>query len=165
MATAPRRTGEFWKADALAAAAQLCQDAPALPLTLWGLRTGALLATDVACTEALQVDRLLLWQAVADGKNFLNQYLRLRIASQMVHGTDRETTASILERLAAGETIEVAGYPLAKRLADGLSGNAWPTWAERGRDASIGWRWLPRRARRCPWAVNELRRPSAQAKT
>ena len=53
MATAPGGLGVL-EADALAATAQLCQDAPALPLTLWGLRTGALLAADVACTEALQ---------------------------------------------------------------------------------------------------------------
>jgi exosortase A-associated hydrolase 2 len=111
---------ENWKADAIAVAQGLVKR-DRLPLTLWGMRTGALLATEVAHAGVVDVDRLLLWQPVLDGKNFLTQYLRLRIASQMVHGSDRETTAMIMQRLAVGEDIEVAGYPLAQRLAAGLS--------------------------------------------
>ena len=61
---------------------------------------------------------LLLWQPVLDGKLFLNQYLRLRIASQLVKDTERETTDTIRARLAAGEVLEVAGYPLTGALAD-----------------------------------------------
>lgn len=109
-----------WLADA-SATAQALAARDGLPLTLWGLRTGALLAAEVAAGAGLAIERLLLWQPVLDGKQFVNQYLRLRIASQMVHGAQRETTAEILDRLAAGEDVEVAGYPLSHRLVQGLS--------------------------------------------
>lgn len=141
----------LWRADARSAAQWLAQDA-GRPVTVWGMRTGALLAADVvaeiaadvasqgatepaaklptqaALAESLPrptgapwpIDRLLFWQPVLDGNQFLNQYLRLRIASQLVHGAERETTAAIQQRLAAGEVIEVAGYPLAGLLFNGL---------------------------------------------
>lgn len=119
-------TWQAWVDDAVAAARALLAQRPGQPLTLWGLRTGALLAADVA--RALAADatapvrpRLLLWQPVVDGKLFLNQYLRLRIASQMVAEADRETTDQIRSRLAAGEVLEVAGYPLTGAMADRLA--------------------------------------------
>ena len=110
----------IWRDDAVAAAQWLAAQS-GQTVALWGIRTGALLAAEVATCGQVAVSRLLFWQPVLDGKQFLNQYLRLRIASQMVHGTDRETTATILQRLAAGEDIEIAGYPLPGRLAGGIS--------------------------------------------
>lgn len=109
-----------WRDDALAAARWL-RSQGAGPLTLWGIRTGALLAAEVAAGADFAIDRLLYWQPVLDGKMFLNQYLRLRIASQLVNDADRETTEQIRERLSAGEAIEIAGYPLTGRLADALA--------------------------------------------
>lgn len=112
-----------WVADGVAGARWLAHASGGVPITLWGLRTGALLAADVA--EALQdlaLARLLLWQPVLDGKTFVNQHLRLRIASQLVHAGNGETTESLRARLAAGEDIEVAGYPLSPRMAETLSG-------------------------------------------
>jgi exosortase A-associated hydrolase 2 len=98
---------------------------------LWGMRTGALIAAEVAAQVPEQVSRLLLWQPVLDGSLFLNQYLRLRIASQVVHtgnaagnttGGTKETTDSLRQRLAAGEVLEIGGYPLPGPLAQALSG-------------------------------------------
>ncbi len=115
---------DHWLADA-DAAAQWLVDQTGQPLSLWGVRTGALLAAELAATLAsrgsIAPQRLLLWQPVLDGKLFLNQYLRLRLASQLVRDGNRETTDSIRARLAAGEAIEVAGYPLTGRLADALA--------------------------------------------
>lgn len=111
---------QHWLDDAAAAAHWLIQQT-GQPLTLWGVRTGALLAAELACRADLDVHRLLFWQPVIDGKLFLNQYLRLRIASQMVRDTERETTETIRKRLSAGEALEVAGYALSGRLADGLA--------------------------------------------
>lgn len=111
----------LWRDDAVAAARGLHADAGGLPLTLWGLRTGALLAADVAAAAPeLPLARLLFWQPVLDGKTFINQHLRLRMASQLVHDGDRETSESLRARLAAGEPIEVAGYPLSGAMADSL---------------------------------------------
>lgn len=111
-----------WHDDVLAAARHLRQASGHAP-ALWGVRTGALLAAGAAA--ALAEDgappHLLLWQPVLDGALFLNQTLRLRIASQMVSESERETTEQIRARLAAGEVIEVAGYPLTQAMAEGLA--------------------------------------------
>lgn len=113
-------TWTHWRDDA-EAAARWWRSQTGGPLTVWGIRTGALLAAEVATGGRADVDRLLFWQPVLDGKLFLTQHLRLRIASQMVHDTERETTETIRARLSAGEDIEIAGYPLSGRLADGLA--------------------------------------------
>lgn len=85
---------------------------------LWGMRTGALLAAEVAAAVPERVSRLLLWQPVLDGSLFLNQFLRLRIASQVVHASGtKETTEGLRQRLAAGEVLEIGGYPLPGPLA------------------------------------------------
>jgi exosortase A-associated hydrolase 2 len=111
---------DLWLADAEAAANWLHAQT-GLALTVWGLRTGALLAAELAAGGRVGIERLLFWQPVVDGKQYVNQYLRLRIASQMVHGAERETTSSIFDRLKAGENVEIAGYPLPGRLAVGMA--------------------------------------------
>jgi len=113
-------TWTHWHEDALFAFDWL-HDRGTGPVALWGLRTGALLAAEVAAARPAAVGTLLLWQPVLDGALFLNQYLRLRIASQMVHDGDKETTASIRARLSAGAHVEVAGYPLTGAMADALA--------------------------------------------
>ena len=113
-------TWAHWQEDAHGAV-EFLRAGSSEPVTLWGLRTGALLAAEIAAALPSAVSRLLLWQPVLDGATFLNQYLRLRIASQIVRDGDKETTASIRERLASGEHIEVAGYPLTSAMADALA--------------------------------------------
>jgi exosortase A-associated hydrolase 2 len=111
---------EIWLADAEATARALSQDS-GHRLTLWGTRTGALLAAELADRVPELIVRLLFWQPVLDGKLFMNQYLRLRVASQLVSNTERETTEQIRQRLANGEIIEIAGYPLSGTLADQIA--------------------------------------------
>ena len=89
------------------------------PLTLWGLRAGALLAT--AAAERLgDVQNLLFWQPHAVGKTLLQQFLRLHSAGSLVNGNARGGTPALLARLAGGDTVEVAGYRLSPGLASGL---------------------------------------------
>lgn len=115
---------ETWRDDADAAIDWLADHAR-LPVTLWGVRTGALLAAEVAASSAAgRIERLLFWQPVLDGKLFLNQYLRLRIAAQMFNDTEKETTEQLRNRLADGEVLEVAGYPLSGQMADSLATSA-----------------------------------------
>ncbi len=109
-----------WVQDTLALLATLRNGTG--PVVLWGVRTGALLAAAAACATPAAVSHLLFWQPVLDGSLFLNQYLRLRIASQVVHAGDKETTDGLRRRLAAGETLEIAGYPLTGGLATALDG-------------------------------------------
>jgi exosortase A-associated hydrolase 2 len=89
------------------------------PIGLWGLRLGALLALEFAKAATHPVDRLLLWQPVISGELFLTQFLRMRLASDMLLGlSDQPTgTREMRDALAQGATLEVAGYALAPALA------------------------------------------------
>lgn len=91
---------------------------------LWGLRLGALLALDAAHRADTAPARLLLWQPVTDGAAHLNQFLRLRMAADMLQGGAREDGKALRARLQAGETLEVAGYGLTRSLADGIDAAA-----------------------------------------
>ena len=89
------------------------------PLTLWGLRGGALLAA--AAAERLgDVQDLLFWHPHAVGKTLVQQFLRLHGASGLLSGNDRGSTSALRARLADGNTVEVAGYRLSSALAKGL---------------------------------------------
>ena len=91
----------------------------ALPVTLWGLRLGALLALDYARSASTAPAALLLWQPVLNGTAFLTQTLRLRIASDMFsEGAEKTGTKELRESLRCGTVLEVAGYAIHPALAD-----------------------------------------------
>ena len=104
-----------WRADIEAAVASL----PTGPrLHLIALRAGALLAVDAAARHP--VDSLTLIHPVADGRQLLNQLLRLRLAGGLLGGGQQETAAELRQRLSAGETLEIAGYAISAALAGGI---------------------------------------------
>ena len=89
------------------------------PLWLWGLRAGCLLA----CEAAQRIDppcKLLLWQPPATGKLLLQQFLRLKLAGDMLGGQAKGAMDKLRSQLAAGEAVEIAGYALAPALTSGL---------------------------------------------
>lgn len=88
----------------------------AAPVYLWGCRLGALIAVDYLQWHPGSSKRLLFWQPVPSGSNFVTQLLRQRAAALMQKGEQGETTAGMKARLAAGESIEVAGYRLGGEL-------------------------------------------------
>lgn len=91
------------------------------PVILWGLRTGAALAAELACTLP-GIERLLLWQPVVSGEQYLNQFLRIRTASEMLsHGQAQNGIKALRARLDAGENIEVGGYSLSAAMAHDLA--------------------------------------------
>ena len=106
----------LWLSDGQTICRQLAD--AAAPLTVIGLRTGALLAAQL-CAAGSPVARLGLIDPVVDGQKFLRQFLRLRIAANMRHGV-RESTRDLLDRLTAGEAVDVAGYRLPPGLANPL---------------------------------------------
>jgi exosortase A-associated hydrolase 2 len=109
---------DIWKRD-LALAQRWLADKHAMPLHLWGLRLGALLALDYAAGAAAAPASLALWQPVLSGKVFLTQFLRLRVANAML-SDDKDAgsgTAALRAQLDAGQTLEIAGYDLAPGLA------------------------------------------------
>ncbi|NUZ05183.1 hydrolase 2, exosortase A system-associated [Piscinibacter koreensis] len=86
---------------------------------LWGLRAGCLVAL-AAAERAGEPRTALFWQPAASGKTVLQQFLRLRTAAERLAGTSGGGVEDLRDRLAAGETIDVAGYRIAPELAAGL---------------------------------------------
>lgn len=112
-------TWETWRDDGRRAHAWLASNFPG-PVLLWGLRTGATLAAELA-TELPDIVRLLLWQPVASGEQFLNQYLRIKLASEMLgEGQAQTSTKNLLAQLDDGQPVEVGGNMLAPAMARGL---------------------------------------------
>ncbi|MDX9740788.1 MAG: hydrolase 2, exosortase A system-associated [Gammaproteobacteria bacterium] len=111
---------ELWLADLSRQAAWL-QERYQARVTLWGLRTGCLLLSELSRRQTLDIERMLWWQPVIDGEQYLVQFLRLRMAATMMGG-NKETTRELRERLAGGEALEVAGYLLHPRMAAALAG-------------------------------------------
>ena len=112
---------DLWKQD-LALGQQWLRERLGVPVSLWGLRLGALLALDYARAARDPVASLLLWQPVQSGATFLTQFLRLRIANDML-SDDKEKgggTKALRDQLRAGEALEIAGYELAPALADAI---------------------------------------------
>lgn len=118
-------SGEFadatwttWLAD-VATAARWLRARHAAPLWLWGLRAGCLVATEAA-TLLDEPCHFMFWQPPAAGKNLLQQFLRLKMAAEMLDGKAAGVTDALRAQLAAGQTVEIAGYSLGPSLAQGL---------------------------------------------
>jgi exosortase A-associated hydrolase 2 len=108
---------QIWKDD-LTSAMKWLEDRMSTPVGLWGLRLGALLALDFAMESKSPLDRLLLWQPIMNGEAFLTQFLRMRLASEiLVGGEQKTTTQGLRSALAGGQSLEVAGYEIAPSLA------------------------------------------------
>ncbi|MDR2187936.1 MAG: hydrolase 2, exosortase A system-associated [Azonexus sp.] len=111
-------TWAAWRADALAAYRHLRQRSAA-PLTLWGLRAGCLLAVEAAA-EIPETITFLFWQPVLAGRQHWQQFMRLKIAGEMAAGETKAVGEQLRRQLAAGQTVEIAGYAVAPALAQGL---------------------------------------------
>ena len=92
------------------------------------VRLGAALAVSAACNGRLPaVAATAFWQPVLDGAKHLTQFLRLRTAGNLAGEGDKETVADLRAKLAAGQSVEVAGYGLAGDLASELDALEQPT--------------------------------------
>ncbi len=99
---------------------------------------------------------LLFWQPVLSGKQFLQQFLRLKVAAQILGSAEaaRVDTRELRERLLRGDSVEVAGYELSPALAAGLEAadlapiaGRMPCRVDRGRGRGRGSRCRRRAAR------------------
>lgn len=107
-----------WVADIKAACVWLRARCD-VPLWLWGLRSGCLLAAEAASQLDSPVS-LLFWQPVVSGKQFLQQFLRLKIAGEMLGGEGKAQMDKLRATLASGGSVEIGGYDLSSSLANGL---------------------------------------------
>ena len=90
-----------------------------VPLWLWGLRAGCLLAVE-ASGQLVEACNFLFWQPPSSGKPLLQQFLRLKVAGDMLGGQSKGVMESMRQQLAAGSPVEIAGYMLSSGLAMGL---------------------------------------------
>lgn len=117
---------ESWVSDVVQACQWIRQkrgavDAPnnLPPLWLWGLRAGCLIACEAAKRLAAPCN-FLFWQAPASGKLLLQQFMRLKVASDMLGGQGKGIMEAMRQELEAGSNVEIAGYSLASGMAAGL---------------------------------------------
>ncbi|MCG3188192.1 MAG: hypothetical protein LKCHEGNO_00085 [Burkholderiaceae bacterium] len=110
-----------WVRDVVAAA-QWLQQRHGRPLAFWGLRSGALLATQAAALMRQTAD-FVFWQPAIRGDPLLQQFLRLKVAARLHDdgGSPRESTSALRAALEAGRSVEVAGYNLPPGVALGMS--------------------------------------------
>lgn len=110
-----------WKADLTQACAWLSARTQA-PLSLLGVRLGALLALDFLRDQSYPLRQIVLWQPVLNGQQFLTQFFRLRLAGEMMAGVNSPSggTNAIRQALSQGEIVEIAGYEISAQLTHGI---------------------------------------------
>jgi uncharacterized protein len=111
-------TWKNWLQDVHDAHAWLRSRCPA-PFWLWGLRAGCLLATQAAA-QLTEPANYLFWQPTPSGKVFLQQFLRLKVASELLAGDNKGVMEALKQQLADAQSVEIAGYSLSPGLAQGL---------------------------------------------
>ena len=109
-----------------------------VPLWLWGLRAGCLLAVE-ASGQLVEACNFLFWQPPSSGKPLLQQFLRLKVAGDMLGGQSKGVMESMRQQLAAGSPVEIAGYMLSSGLAMGLEQAALVPPASMGQARRLEW--------------------------
>jgi len=108
---------QVWLDDIQLALAWLASETGSPP-GLWGLRLGASLAVDYARCGA--PTRLLLWQPVCQGTQYLRQFLRLKVAGDALEQNSGAGVAAMRQSLLDGTVLEIAGYQLSPALAQAI---------------------------------------------
>ena len=104
-----------WTADIRAAIQELRDTAETKCVSLVGLRLGAVLAAEAAARAGMTVDRLVLWDPVVRGKDYLAE---LRVAGRSGNPWWRRGPAA--RPAAHGGGHEIMGFPMTERMAAGM---------------------------------------------
>lgn len=107
-------TWSDWHAD-LAFACEWLHTQMNTPISLLGLRLGALLALDFACQNPAKIKQLVLWQPVTNGQVYMKQFFRLQLANNALSGGQIERKKNAIQ-----SNLEVAGYELSSRFRDSV---------------------------------------------
>ena len=108
---------ELWLQDAATALNWLISRGRSR-IIFWGLRLGALLAMNAVSRREAVPLKVMLWHPVCQGEPYLTQFLRLRLAADMLTGGEEApTTGSLRQELREGRQVEIAGYTLHPSLA------------------------------------------------
>jgi hypothetical protein len=73
-----------------------------------------------AAAELGSACNFLLWQPTLAGRTLLQQFLRLKSVGQLATGQAKGVVQELRDQLAAGRSVEVAGYTLHPALCRGL---------------------------------------------
>lgn len=104
--------------DDLGHGAQWLRRSGARRIALFGVRLGAALALELSVRQSYE--HVLLWQPVTKGALHLSQFLRLRVAADMLAADAASSTDALRAELSAGRGVEVAGYAISPGLAADL---------------------------------------------
>jgi len=110
----------IWKDD-LSRARNWLQEKSGKKTALWAMRTGALLALDLLQDQPEFCEKILFWAPVSNGRNFINQFLRIKLAADMAGNEGDSSTKSLLKQLEGGQSLEIGGYELTPEMARSLS--------------------------------------------
>jgi exosortase A-associated hydrolase 2 len=113
-------------------------DSDQVPLWLWGLRAGCLLAVEAA-SQLGEPCNFLFWHPPSAGKPLLQQFLRLKVAGDMLGGQAKGVMEGMRQQLADGVAVEIAGYMLSPGLASGLEQAALLPPADQGLAQRVEW--------------------------
>ena len=105
--------------DDLVTAAQWLQQRTDCSVSLWSLRAGGLLASQLAA-RLDDVARVVLWQPPASGKLVLQQFLRLKVLGAAMAGQNKGAMEALKAALSSQGQVNIAGYALNAELAQGL---------------------------------------------
>ncbi|WP_232834600.1 hydrolase 2, exosortase A system-associated [Rhodoferax ferrireducens] len=113
-------------------------DSGQVPLWLWGLRAGCLLAVEAA-SQLGEPCNFLFWHPPSAGKPLLQQFLRLKVAGDMLGGQAKGVMEGMRQQLGVGVAVEIAGYMLSPGLASGLEQAALVPPADQGLAQRVEW--------------------------
>jgi pimeloyl-ACP methyl ester carboxylesterase len=81
-------------------------------VTLLGLRFGATVAS-LAAERFTDIDRLVLWAPIVDGERYMQELLRMNVATQTaVYKEVRHDRSELVELMRLGQTVNVDGYEM-----------------------------------------------------
>jgi exosortase A-associated hydrolase 2 len=87
------------------------------PITaLLCVRLGCPLGARLASRWPRRFEQAAFWQPVLDGKRFVAQFFRLRVAASMMEPNRRESVETLRALLESSGRIEIAGYELGSKL-------------------------------------------------
>ena len=87
---------------------------------LIGLRFGATLAALAA--ERNDVSRLILWDPIIDGNQYMQEILRANLMTQtVIFKTVQKDRQMLVQDLLEGKTVNADGYEISRKLYEGIS--------------------------------------------
>ena len=106
---------DVWQADIVSTIEWIRRSGLSL-YAMIAIRLGCALGASALAMAGAGVRRSVFWQPVESGRQFMTQFLRLRVASSMMEGNSRETVEGLKQKLITAESLEVAGYKLSRAL-------------------------------------------------